>query len=74
MSLRPVNPSEIIRCLKYDGYTATEGARYCRRIAVKARFNDACPGDSEAYEEAARRLEAEAERQKVYEAEDKRWS
>ncbi len=56
------NPTEIIRCLKYDGYTAAEGARYCRTIARNASFNPwADPADHSNYEEAARRLEAEAQ-------------
>jgi hypothetical protein len=57
----PANQFQIIRCLKRDGYTAEQGARYCRRIALGCAGNPwACPGDQQAYEEAARILEAEA--------------
>ena len=53
-------PSEIIRCLRYDGHTNESGARYCRSISLQARYNAfATPGDADAYQEAAERLEAE---------------
>lgn len=63
---RRVNPTEIIRCLLHDGFTLESGARYCRTIALNARYNAfRVEGDSEAYTEAAERLEARAKAEKL---------
>jgi hypothetical protein len=46
--------------LKYDGYSAKQGAKYAREIAANAAMNPwADPNDAPAYAEAARRLESE---------------
>lgn len=58
--------SEIVRCLRYDGYTLEEGARYCRQIALNARYSPYSPvDDAENYSEAASRLEAHANLEKL---------
>ena len=63
---RRANPSEIVATLKRDGYGLEGGARYCRSIALHARYNAfAVAGDAEAYQEAAERLEAEAKAEKL---------
>jgi hypothetical protein len=62
----PPAPAEIIRCLLHDGYNLESGARYCRSIALNARYNAyGEPGRAEAYTEAAERLEARAKAEKL---------
>lgn len=60
------SPSEIIRCLKYDGYTLEHGAQYCRRIAASALYSGPdCQKDADAYTQAAEALEAQAKAEKL---------
>ncbi len=66
MPQRRANPTEIVRCLLHDGHTLESGARYCRTIALNARYNAfAIEGDADAYTEAAERLEARAKAEKL---------
>lgn len=61
-----LNPTEIIRCLLRDGHTMEGGARYCRRIAIEARWGAYTNRqDADAYDEAARRLEQRAKEEKL---------
>ncbi len=64
--MRRANPTEIIRCLLHDGHSLESSARYCRTIALNARYNAfAVDGDADAYTEAAERLEARAKAEKL---------
>lgn len=66
MHERRADATEIIRCLLHDGNSLESGARYCRSIALNARYNAyAVAGDADAYTEAAERLEARAKAEKL---------
>lgn len=56
--MTPANPNQIVRCLlrDLDGDIAA-GCRYAEQVANMAERNPrGCPGDANAYREAARRL------------------
>lgn len=61
-----ITPSQIIRCLIYDGYSLEEGVRYCAMLEKSAGYNPwSEPGDAEAYAEAKRRLEAKIQEREM---------
>lgn len=54
------SPHEIIRCLRYDGYTPQQAAQYCRDIGYSSGLNPWAECDmAPNYLEAARMLEAQ---------------
>jgi hypothetical protein len=54
-------PSEIIRCLRHDGYSTNEAIAYCERIATNCRYNPDSGENCYNYTEAARRLRETAD-------------